>query len=65
MGFVLVFAGQGATYRDFEDELLAIVVGLEGVENSRQLSSVEFNYEASAMKVFVPLLALYSLGKSF
>jgi hypothetical protein len=32
------------TYRDLQDELLATVVGLEGIENGRKLGGVEFNY---------------------
>lgn len=32
------------TYRDLEHELLAIVVGLKSVQDSRQLGSVELDY---------------------
>lgn len=30
------------TYRDLEDELLAVVLGLESVKNGRELGAVEF-----------------------
>jgi len=35
---------QDQTYRDLEDELLAIVGGLKGVENGRELLGVELDY---------------------
>ena len=31
------------TYRDLKDELLAIVFGLEGIENRRKLVGIEFD----------------------
>lgn len=31
------------TYSDLEDQLLAIVVGLDGVENGRELVTLEFH----------------------
>lgn len=31
------------TYRDLKDQLLAVVVGCEGVENGRELVRVEFH----------------------
>jgi hypothetical protein len=42
------------TYGDFEDELVAIVVGLEGVQNGRQLDSVEFDYTTVSNRLIVP-----------
>lgn len=32
-----------STYRDLEDELLAIVLGLKGVENGRELVGIELD----------------------
>jgi hypothetical protein len=34
----------GSTYRDLEDELLATIVCLEGIENRRKLVGIEFYY---------------------
>jgi hypothetical protein len=40
------------TYRDFEDELLLAIHGLEGIENWRKLVGVELDYmKASAESV--------------
>ena len=33
------------TYGDLEDELLAVVLGLESVENGRKLGAIEFYYQ--------------------
>lgn len=47
--------GDVLTYRDLEDELLATVVGLEGVENGRKLGRVEFDYhDPSASQPITP-----------
>ena len=35
----------GLTYRDLEHKLLAVVVRLDGVQNSGQLSAIEFDCE--------------------
>lgn len=32
-----------ATYRDLEDELLVVVLELEGVQNGRELGGIEFH----------------------
>jgi hypothetical protein len=32
-------------YRHFQDELVAAIVGLEGVENGRELLGVEFDVD--------------------
>lgn len=32
------------TYGNFENELLAVVLGLEGVQNSRELGTIELDY---------------------
>lgn len=41
-----------STYRDLEDELLAIVLGLKGVENGRELVGIELDCWAGAGSVY-------------
>lgn len=43
------------TYRDLEDELLVVVLELEGVQNGGQLGGIEFHCATSQLRVFTSL----------
>jgi hypothetical protein len=42
----------GEAYGDLEDELLATVLGVQGVENGRQLLTVELDCKWASVLVF-------------
>lgn len=39
------------TYRDLEHELLTIVGGLKGVQNGRQLGTIELDYKIPSVNI--------------
>lgn len=47
------------TYRDLKDELLAVVLRLEGVQNGRQLGAVELDCKTISGRVRVKYSGAY------